>query len=113
VKIWDCKIGEVDAIGSGMDLPMRAAVAKAYHEITGEEPDFIFSGWGGQLTEPERAVVENREPRDEARLVMACDCGHDGLDAMFHLAPCPVAELRAAARRLGYDLALIPREDAP
>lgn len=40
----------------------------------------------------------------------ACDCGHEGLDAMFHLAPCPVAELRRAARRLGYDLALIPRE---
>jgi hypothetical protein len=60
--IWECKIGEVDAIGSGMDSPMRAAVAKAYHEITGEHPKFLFSGWSGELTEPERAVVEGREP---------------------------------------------------
>lgn len=45
------------------------------------------------------------------RLSGDCDCGHQGLHAMFHLKPCPVAELRAAARRLGYDLALIPRED--
>lgn len=42
----------------------------------------------------------------------ACDCGHQGLDAMFHLTPCPVALLRRRARALGYDLALIPREDA-
>jgi hypothetical protein len=44
--------------------------------------------------------------------VPACDCGHEGLDAMFHLTPCPVALLRSTARKLGYDLALIPREDA-
>ncbi len=40
-----------------------------------------------------------------------CDCGHEGLHAMFHLTPCPVAFLRQQARKLGYDLALIPRED--
>jgi hypothetical protein len=41
----------------------------------------------------------------------ACDCGHEGLDAMFHLTPCPIALLRRQARKHGYDLALIPRED--
>jgi hypothetical protein len=30
---------------------------------------------------------------------------------MFHLTPCPVALLRRQARALGYDLALIPREE--
>lgn len=29
----------------------------------------------------------------------ACDCGHEGLQLLFHLHPCPVAVLRNAARR--------------
>jgi hypothetical protein len=59
-KIWTCKVGEVssDLLPKGADLPMRKAVARAYLEITGQEPDFIFSGWGGELTENERAVVD-------------------------------------------------------
>ena len=63
-KIWSCKIGEVppSKLPRGSDMPMREAVARAYQEITGEEPSFIFSGWGAELTEPERAVVENRLP---------------------------------------------------
>lgn len=61
-KIWQCKIGAVSAIPTGADMPMRQAVARAYREITGQDCDFIFSGWGAQLTEPERAVVENRLP---------------------------------------------------
>lgn len=67
MKVWVCKIGEVDPtkVPPGGDAPMRAAVARAYVELTGEEPDFTFSGWGGELTEPERAVVENRLPSDE------------------------------------------------
>lgn len=62
MKIWTCKIGEVDDVPSGSDFPMRCAVEKAYFEITGQYPEFIFSGWGGELEESERAVVENREP---------------------------------------------------
>jgi hypothetical protein len=27
-----------------------------------------------------------------------CDCGHEGLDLMFHLHPCPIAVLRDTAR---------------
>lgn len=70
MKIWSCKIGEVDAakLPAGSDLPMRRAVAQAYREITGEDPTFIFSGWGAELTEPERAVAEDREPSDEHRV---------------------------------------------
>lgn len=64
-KIWTCKIGECvgDNLPHGADHPMREAVEKAYREITGRDPAFQFSGWGGELTEPERAVVENRLPR--------------------------------------------------
>lgn len=65
-KTWQCKIGEVDSesVPAGGDYPMRLAVEKAYRELTGKECTFLFSGWGAQLTEPERAVVEDRLPRD-------------------------------------------------
>ncbi|MCL4715515.1 MAG: hypothetical protein KJZ75_11440 [Hyphomonadaceae bacterium] len=68
-KIWTCKIGEVPsaALPDGADAPMRDAVARAYAAVTGEEPLFIFSGWGGELDESERAVVENREPSEDHR----------------------------------------------
>lgn len=59
-KIWSCKIGEVDdaLVPMGADLPMRRAVAKAYQEITGRAPEFIFSGWGAELDESEREVID-------------------------------------------------------
>jgi hypothetical protein len=66
-KIWFCKIGEVDTsfVPDGGDLPMRMAVAEKYLELTDFVPDFCFSGWAATLDEPERAVVENREPSAE------------------------------------------------
>jgi hypothetical protein len=68
MKTWSCKIGEIspEVLGylHGADLPMRKAISAAYREITGTDPNFIFSGWGEGLTEPERAVVENREPSE-------------------------------------------------
>jgi hypothetical protein len=59
-KIWYCKIGEVDEekLPHGSDAPMREAVEQKYRELTGEEPVFLFSGWGAELTEFERIVVE-------------------------------------------------------
>ena len=62
-KVWTCKIGgDVPFILHGADGPMRDAVAEAYTQLTGAEPAFIFSGWGGELDEGELAVVENRLP---------------------------------------------------
>lgn len=75
MKIWTCKIGEVEGIPDGADLPMRQAVAEAYKRITGKDPKFIFSDWGGTLTSGERAVVEGRHP------VTICPaCGGSGAD---------------------------------
>ena len=63
MKIWQCKIGEIDAkkLPDGADQPMRMAVRQAYIEITGEEPKFIFSGWAAKLTPAERECVDRRE----------------------------------------------------
>lgn len=70
MKIWTCKIGELtqeewDELGAGIDSPMRKAVEEAYYTLTGRHEEFIFSGWGGELTEAERAVVEDRLPSAE------------------------------------------------
>jgi hypothetical protein len=64
-KIWTCKIGEAlpDDVPGGADLPMRESVARTYRRLTGREPDFIFSGWGGELTEP-GLWEESRMPDD-------------------------------------------------
>lgn len=67
MKVWSCKIGETDSVPKGGDFPMREAVSRAYLELTGEEPAFLFSGWGAELTESERAVVEDRLPATPAR----------------------------------------------
>lgn len=63
MKIWSCKIGKAEGVPGGADFPMRRAVERAYMEITGQAPDFIFSGWGAELDENERAVVENDKHR--------------------------------------------------
>jgi hypothetical protein len=68
MKIWQCKIGEIEQVLGGSDLPMREAVCEAYRRITDAEPLFLFSGWGAELTEPERAVVENRLPAPRAEV---------------------------------------------
>lgn len=64
-KIWTCKIGAATdaSLPWGADFPMREAINAAYKALTGVDADFIFSGWGGELTEGERAVVENRLPK--------------------------------------------------
>ena len=63
-KIWDCKIGEIgeDILPPGADYLMRESIRAAYKCLTGREADFVFSGWGGTISESERAVIENREP---------------------------------------------------
>ena len=59
-RVWTCTIGRRDnrplPVG-GADVTMRQAVEAAYREVTGEEPDFIFSGWSGGLTFAEEEVL--------------------------------------------------------
>jgi hypothetical protein len=59
MKIWRCKIGEVDEtlLSDEADFPMRKAIKEVYERLTGQEPNFIFSGWGAELTESERVVA--------------------------------------------------------
>lgn len=62
---WTCTIGECprDALPHGSDAPMRSAVARAYEDLTGYPPEFIFSGWNAHITESQRAIIEDRLPR--------------------------------------------------
>lgn len=64
--VWECKIGIRGdfRLPAGCDAPMRRATEAAFLAITGVDPEFIFSGWGSKLTEPELAVVENRPPSE-------------------------------------------------
>lgn len=64
-RIWWCKIGGEAKVRN--DAPMRAAVEAAFKEVTGQESAFVFSGWNGHLTEPQRAAYEDREPTDKFR----------------------------------------------
>lgn len=91
-KVWECSIGGPIPHGlpSGADLPMRIAIGRAFKAITGVEAQFTFSGWGGTLTEWQRAVVEERELNDtvlrkefQAQLDHAHACGFR-LDATLH-----------------------------
>jgi hypothetical protein len=76
--IWFCKIGQVarEDVPQAGDGPMRDAVERAYKRTTGHDPQFSFSGWSAELTESERAAVEDRLPdldvmEAEARATLA------------------------------------------
>lgn len=63
-KYWSCTIGPAkpSELPDGSDAPMRDAVLVAFMHLTGHATTTIFSGWGAHLTEPQRAVVESRQP---------------------------------------------------
>ena len=62
MSIWYCKIGTLGdhELPPGADSPMRQAAQGAYTQVTGQDPDFCFSGWGADLTEGEGAVVKRK-----------------------------------------------------
>lgn len=59
--VWECKIGYSGPLPVGADAPMREAVRRAFVELTGLEPSFLFSGWGGSLTDLEKSVIAHQE----------------------------------------------------
>ena len=66
-RFWSCKIGPAPAeVPPGGDWPLRKAVREAFVAMFGAEARACFSGWGAHLTEPQRAVMEGREPDDKA-----------------------------------------------
>lgn len=62
--IWECKIGIAGDVKlpPGADGPMRDAVARAYRELTGQDAEFLFSGWGAELSRGEQEVVNEKGP---------------------------------------------------
>lgn len=64
-KVWYCRIGVTESVTvpNGADAPMRAAVKRAFSEVTGREYDHCFSGWAYEWPEDELAVIENRLPK--------------------------------------------------
>lgn len=58
---WECKVGIAPGtpvtLPGGGDLPMRNAVEAAFLQVTGQEPEYCFSGWGAELTEGEKEVL--------------------------------------------------------
>lgn len=84
----------VGDIPVGADQPMRKAVALAYKELTGKDPDFIFSGWGGELTDLEKELLGQNEQRppfnpdcmdcSSARFIGAAPCDVHQPPARFH-----------------------------
>jgi hypothetical protein len=69
MKIWDCKVGEVDAskLPEGADKPMRECVRLQYAQLTGQEPDFLITGWGAELTAIERASLGRPAVADQPK----------------------------------------------
>lgn len=84
-QIWFCKVGGmVHRLPDGSDQPMRTAIQEKFFEVTGNRSEFIFSGWSGELTEGERAVVEDREPIEivptPVPMILFCPNGHRHID---------------------------------
>lgn len=61
-RVWDCQIGgDVGDLPWGADDPMRQAIRQAYRELTGKEPEFLFSGWGGKLSPEQKALLKEEK----------------------------------------------------
>ena len=60
-RVWTCKlvIDDGQPMPMGFDGPPRDAAVRAV-ERAGFEVVSMFSGWGGQLTEIERKIVDER-----------------------------------------------------
>lgn len=64
LRVWSCKIGyaEDSCLAPGSDGPMRDAVESAFKQVTGGDSEFMFSGWDGQLSPGELAVINDTDP---------------------------------------------------
>lgn len=62
-ECWHCIVGATtrSKLPHGADLPMRQAVAEAFHKLTGEWPEAIFSGWGQEFSEVQQAIIDKKD----------------------------------------------------
>lgn len=97
MAIWYCKIGNLNVVDApiGADFPMRDAVEDAFKKVTSYDCDFIFSGWGAELTEGELAVIENRLP-DPSKIQ---DCEIERLRAELARVTAELAALKPTGPR--------------
>ncbi len=63
---WTCTVGPTDRgkLTVAADSPMREAIRRAFLEITGHEPEFLFSGWGQPPSESEQEYIDSHKRRD-------------------------------------------------
>lgn len=96
MKVWECKIGEVDPekVPPGGDGPMRHAVEKAFLDLTGEEPQACFSGWGSEFTAHERAIAEGYPATFKD---IHPDLKRDAAEEMYHFMVCVWPVIQAMA----------------
>ncbi len=60
---WTCTVGPTDRgkLTVAADSPMREAIRRAFLEITGHEPEFLFSGWGQPPSESEQEYIDSHK----------------------------------------------------
>lgn len=77
--VWSCTVGgdKELPLPLGADSPMRNAVEKVFHDLTGEWPEFTFSGWGDKLSKSEREAHDAMSVLDDA-LMYGIGASKDG-----------------------------------
>lgn len=62
-NVWECKIGYAldKELPKGADAPLRNAVENAFEKMTGDEADFVTSGWGAILAPGEEHEINTGE----------------------------------------------------
>ena len=60
-KVWECRlvVPENTVLPDGFDLPLRVAVVRVL-EIYDMDIVALFSGWGYEVTDVERRVIERK-----------------------------------------------------
>ena len=111
-NIWSCKVGGIcHELPNGANLPMRLAIVKAFRAVTGVEAGFCFSGWAAELTEPERAVVENRLPSKEHETAWKANAAAPEYDRLRNSHDALLAALKAQHEAIDILFAMLIERD--
>lgn len=74
--VWECAIGgrKPIIIPPGGDLPMRNAVEAAFREVTGQDAEWTYSGWGRKFTEKAMKLAPQRKRTVSVPMVVLIGC---------------------------------------